>query len=124
VTESSEHNAEYNPWFIKKAMPELIEQYNIPSTSIFAAAFGTSGGGNRQEGSAGRGNITHSKSKEYASDIIRAVVIVSLRSSTATCSTMEHSNLPDAAAWRYRAVALVWGCMRCEWAPFRRNARR
>ncbi|MCL2363690.1 MAG: alpha-glucosidase/alpha-galactosidase [Defluviitaleaceae bacterium] len=29
-TESSEHNAEYTPWFIKKAYPELIEKYNIP----------------------------------------------------------------------------------------------
>ena len=30
VTESSEHNAEYNPWFIKGRYPQLITQYNIP----------------------------------------------------------------------------------------------
>lgn len=30
VTESSEHNAEYHPYFIKKNYPELIEQLNIP----------------------------------------------------------------------------------------------
>ena len=29
-TESSEHNAEYNPFYIKKNYPELIEQFNIP----------------------------------------------------------------------------------------------
>ncbi len=29
-TESSEHNAEYNPYFIKSKYPELIEKYNIP----------------------------------------------------------------------------------------------
>ncbi len=29
-TESSEHNAEYNPFFIKSHRPELIEQFNIP----------------------------------------------------------------------------------------------
>ena len=29
-TESSEHNAEYNPFYIKKAYPELIERFNIP----------------------------------------------------------------------------------------------
>ena len=29
-TESSEHNAEYNPLFIKSRYPELIEQFNIP----------------------------------------------------------------------------------------------
>ena len=30
ITESSEHNAEYTPWFIKSKYPELIERYNIP----------------------------------------------------------------------------------------------
>ena len=29
-TESSEHNAEYNPYYIKNAYPELIERFNIP----------------------------------------------------------------------------------------------
>ena len=30
VTESSEHNAEYNPFYIKSKYPELIERFNIP----------------------------------------------------------------------------------------------
>ena len=30
VTESSEHFAEYVPWFIKKNRPEILEQYKIP----------------------------------------------------------------------------------------------
>jgi alpha-galactosidase len=30
VTESSEHSAEYVPWFIKRRAPELIEAYGIP----------------------------------------------------------------------------------------------
>ena len=30
LTESSEHFAEYNPWFIKNNQPELIEKFNIP----------------------------------------------------------------------------------------------
>lgn len=30
VTESSEHFAEYVPWFIKHDRPDLIERYNIP----------------------------------------------------------------------------------------------
>ena len=29
-TESSEHNAEYNPWFIKTRNPEMIDKFNIP----------------------------------------------------------------------------------------------
>ncbi len=30
ITESSEHNAEYCPWFIKPTHPELIEEFRIP----------------------------------------------------------------------------------------------
>lgn len=30
ITESSEHNAEYHPYFIKKNYPELIDRFNIP----------------------------------------------------------------------------------------------
>ena len=30
VTESSEHSAEYVPWFIKATAPELVERYHIP----------------------------------------------------------------------------------------------
>jgi alpha-galactosidase len=30
VTESSEHFAEYTPWFIKRDRPDLIERFNIP----------------------------------------------------------------------------------------------
>jgi alpha-galactosidase len=30
VTESSEHFSEYVPWFIKRSMPELIDQFNVP----------------------------------------------------------------------------------------------
>ena len=30
VTESSEHFAEYVPWFIKAGRPDLVERFNIP----------------------------------------------------------------------------------------------
>jgi len=30
VTESSEHFAEYTPWFIKDGRPDLIEKFNVP----------------------------------------------------------------------------------------------
>jgi alpha-galactosidase len=30
LTESSEHNSEYCPWFIRTRYPELIDRYNIP----------------------------------------------------------------------------------------------
>lgn len=36
VTESSEHFAEYVPWFIKRDRPDLIERYNIPLDEYIA----------------------------------------------------------------------------------------
>ena len=30
ITESSEHNAEYNPFYIKAKYPELVDRFNIP----------------------------------------------------------------------------------------------
>ena len=39
-TESSEHNAEYNPFFIKSKYPELIERYNIPLETLYKADWG------------------------------------------------------------------------------------
>ncbi|QYR23326.1 alpha-glucosidase/alpha-galactosidase [Paenibacillus sp. sptzw28] len=30
ITESSEHNAEYHPYFIKRSYPELVDRFNIP----------------------------------------------------------------------------------------------
>jgi alpha-galactosidase len=30
VTESSEHFAEYTPWFIKRDRPDLVEEFNVP----------------------------------------------------------------------------------------------
>ena len=38
VTESSEHNAEYLPYFIKSKYPELIERFNIPLDSTQGGA--------------------------------------------------------------------------------------
>ena len=63
VTESSEHFAEYVPWFIKRDRPDLIEKFNIPLdeyiSSLRAADFslGEAGEGahlQRQDGGAAR----------------------------------------------------------------------
>ena len=34
ITESSEHNAEYMPYFIKSTPPELVEEFNIPRNNF------------------------------------------------------------------------------------------
>ncbi len=74
VTESSEHNAEYMPYFIKKDYPELIERFNIPLDEYPRRCI-------RQiEDWKKRGHeltqnpvLTHERSREYASWIMEAM---------------------------------------------------
>lgn len=74
-TESSEHNAEYNPWFIKKNYPQLIDRHNIPLDEYprrcvnqiekWAKELDEIKNGAAKE---------HTRSKEYGSRIMEAVV--------------------------------------------------
>jgi len=74
-TESSEHNAEYNPWFIKSRYPELIERYNIPLDEYPRRCVGQIiGWENERAGILADGKITHKRSGEYASKIMEAIV--------------------------------------------------
>lgn len=74
-TESSEHNAEYNPLFIKSRYPEMIEKYNIPLDEYPRRCINQIAGWESEKaGILDNGNITHERSKEYASYIMEAVV--------------------------------------------------
>lgn len=74
-TESSEHNAEYNPFFIKPNYPELIERYNIPLDEYPRRCVTQIEGWEKEwEDIMNGGNITHSRSGEYASWIMESVV--------------------------------------------------
>ena len=74
-TESSEHNAEYNPFYIKRSYPELIERYNIPLDEYPRRCVNQIAGWQKEmEGILQNGNITHTRSHEYASYIMEAVV--------------------------------------------------
>lgn len=74
-TESSEHNAEYNPFFIKPNYPELIEKYSIPLDEYPRRCENNieKWAKQREELYAG-GAITHERSREYASRIMEAIV--------------------------------------------------
>ncbi len=74
-TESSEHNAEYNPFYIKSKYPELIERLNIPLDEYPRRCVTQieNWAKQRDEIMAG-GNIEHTRSKEYASRIMEAIV--------------------------------------------------
>ena len=74
-TESSEHNAEYNPFFIKSNYPELIEKYNIPLDEYPRRCVNQIRGWEAEWASImNGGNIGHSRSGEYASRIMEAIV--------------------------------------------------
>lgn len=74
-TESSEHNAEYNPFFIKSKYPELIEKFNIPLDEYPRRCVNQiKGWKEEKENILNDGKITHERSHEYASYIMEAIV--------------------------------------------------
>ena len=74
-TESSEHNAEYNPFFIKNKYPEMIEKFNIPLDEYPRRCINQIEGWEKErEDILKDGKITHERSHEYASYIMEAVV--------------------------------------------------
>lgn len=74
-TESSEHNAEYNPLFIKSKYPELIEKFNIPLDEYPRRCINQIAGWEKEkENILKNGEVTHKRSSEYASYIMEAIV--------------------------------------------------
>ncbi len=74
-TESSEHNAEYNPFYIKSKYPELIEQFNIPIDEYLRRCVNQIADWDRQKAELlNGGNIEHTRSHEYASRIMEAII--------------------------------------------------
>ncbi len=74
-TESSEHNAEYNPFYIKAGRDDLIERFNIPLDEYPRRCINQIAGWAKQkEDLMAGGSITHTRSHEYASYIMEAMV--------------------------------------------------
>lgn len=74
-TESSEHNAEYNMFFIKSRYPELIEKYNIPLDEYPRRCVQQIADWEKtRDELLSDPHITHERSREYASRIMEAMV--------------------------------------------------
>jgi len=74
-TESSEHNAEYNPFYIKSKYPELIDRFNIPLDEYPRRCIEQIAKWQKQkEELLNGGDIEHTRSREYASRIMEAIV--------------------------------------------------
>ncbi|NLJ83459.1 MAG: alpha-glucosidase/alpha-galactosidase [Halanaerobiaceae bacterium] len=74
ITESSEHLAEYLPYFIKSKYPELIERFNIPLDEYPRRCEAQiKGWESMREELVNNKELTHSRSNEYASYIMEAM---------------------------------------------------
>ena len=73
-TESSEHNAEYNPFYIKAGRDDLIEKFNIPLDEYPRRCVNQIAAWQKQkEEIMNGGNVQHTRSHEYASRIMEAI---------------------------------------------------
>ena len=75
VTESSEHNAEYNPFFIKEKYPELIDAYRIPLDEYPRRCIAQEARWVKQREEMMNGvKETPKRSNEYASYIMESII--------------------------------------------------
>ncbi|OMG00989.1 alpha-glucosidase/alpha-galactosidase [Paenibacillus sp. FSL R7-0337] len=74
ITESSEHNAEYHPYFIKRNYPELIERFQIPLDEYPRRCVEQIKEWEQMRGDlVNNQDLTHERSHEYASYILEAM---------------------------------------------------
>ncbi|WP_113673585.1 alpha-glucosidase/alpha-galactosidase [Vallitalea guaymasensis] len=74
VTESSEHNAEYMPYFIKDKYPHFIEKYNIPLDEYPRRCVEQIANWEKQRNELTKDNtLSHKRSNEYGSYIMEAM---------------------------------------------------
>lgn len=75
VTESSEHNAEYMPFFIKDKYPELIDRFNIPLDEYPRRCIKQIADWKaRRDELVNNPLLDHTRSREYASYIMEAML--------------------------------------------------
>jgi len=74
VTESSEHSAEYSPYWIKSSHPDLIETYNVPLDEYPRRCVAQIAHWKRQSRELVRNTkLTHERTREYGSYIMEAI---------------------------------------------------
>ncbi len=75
VTESSEHSAEYSPYWIKAGYPQLIERYNIPLDEYPRRCERQIENWAKRKGEiVNNASLSHERTHEYGSYIMDAVV--------------------------------------------------
>ena len=74
LTESSEHSAEYMPYWIKSQFPELIEEFNIPLDEYLRRCVAQIAGWKRRRKElVNNAQLSHARTGEYCSYIMEAM---------------------------------------------------
>jgi len=99
LTESSEHSAEYSPYWIKSDNPELIEEFNIPLDEYPRRCINQIENWEKQaKDIVGNKKLKHKRTHEYGSGIIEAMETdVPFRIGGNVLNNGLISNLPDKA---------------------------
>lgn len=115
ITESSEHAAEYVPWFIKADHPELIEEFNIPLDEYPRRCVNQIENWKKRRGElVNNAKLTHERSAEYASYIMEAMETdVPIRIGGNVMNTALITNLPAKACVEVPCMVTRSGVQGC-----------
>ena len=119
-TESSEHNAEYNTFYIKSKYPELIDRYNIPLDEYPRRCVNQIEGWKKEYAELLENGVKeHVRSHEYASHIMEAIVTNKPYQIGGNVLNTDHliSNLPAEACVEVPCLVNSYGINPCHVGP-------
>lgn len=119
-TESSEHNSEYNMFYIKSKYPELIEKYNIPLDEYPRRCIKQIDGWKKEYSELIENGVkTHERSSEYASHIMEAIVESKPYQIGGNVLNTDHliTNLPAEACVEVPCLVNGYGVQPCHVGP-------
>lgn len=119
-TESSEHNAEYNAFYIKSKYPELIERYNIPLDEYPRRCVRQIESWKKEYAELLENGVKdHERSREYASHIMESVVTGNPYQIGGNVLNTDHliSNLPEEACVEVPCLVNGYGVQPCHVGP-------
>ena len=119
-TESSEHNAEYNMFYIKSKYPELIEKYNIPLDEYPRRCVNQIAAWKKEYAEMLENGVKdHERSNEYASRIMEAIVTSTPYQIGGNVLNTDHliTNLPAEACVEVPCLVNGYGVNPCHVGP-------
>ena len=119
-TESSEHNAEYNMFYIKSKYPELIEKYNIPLDEYPRRCVNQIAAWKKEYTEMLENGVKdHERSNEYASRIMEAIVTSTPYQIGGNVLNTDHliTNLPAEACVEVPCLVNGYGVNPCHVGP-------